>query len=60
MKYVPGIAAVLVQLGATIFFMEVVRRDLFMALGFATALGVAVLFSVHFIQGRIASRRIDT
>ena len=57
MKYLPNIVAGLVQLGTTIFIMEVVRRDLFLACGIDFVAAIAAYFLVLFVQRRITSRR---
>jgi NhaP-type Na+/H+ or K+/H+ antiporter len=57
MKYVPIIAMVVAQQGATIFFMECVRRDLLLAVGFSTLVGIAVGLLVRLIQSRMGTRR---
>jgi hypothetical protein len=60
MKYLPIIAMVIAQQGATIFFMEYVRRDLFLAVGLSAFVGIAVGLLVLFIQRRLGARRTGT
>ena len=55
MKYIPVIAVILVQQLATIFFMRVVRLDLFLSVGLSTALALAVSLLLHFSERRIAA-----
>jgi hypothetical protein len=57
MKYLPLIAMVVAQQGATIFFMECVRRDLLLAVGFSALVGIAVGLLVLLIQKRMGARR---
>lgn len=56
MKYLPNIVAGVVQLGTTIFTMDVVRRDLFLACGVASVAAIAAYFVVGFVQRRISRR----
>ena len=58
MKYIPGIAAVVAQQGATIFIMEEVRRDLFLAVGVSAVVGFAVYFLCVFLLQRITSHKV--
>jgi hypothetical protein len=60
MKYLPVIAMVIAQQGATIFFMEYVRRDLFLACGLSALVGIAAYLVVFLIQRRVGSRKIGT
>jgi len=56
MKYLPIIAMVVAQQGATIFFMECVRRDLFLAVGLSALVGIAAYLLVFLIQKRMGAR----
>ena len=58
MKYLPIIAMAIAQQGGTIFFMECVRRDLFLALGFSTLVGIAAYLLVFLVQRRIGRRKM--
>ena len=56
MKYLPNIVAGVVQVGTTIFIMDVVRRDLFLACGVAFVAAIAAYFVVLFLQRRVSKR----
>jgi hypothetical protein len=60
MKFLPLIAMVIAQQGATILFMECVCRDLFLACGLSALVGIAAYLLVLYIQRRIASRKVGT
>lgn len=60
MKYIPIIVMVIVQQGGTIFFMECVRRDLFLACGVSALAGAAAYLLTCWMQRRMASRRADS
>jgi hypothetical protein len=57
MKYIPIIAVILVRQSATIFFMRVVGRDLFLSVGLSASLALAFSLLLHFIERRIAARK---
>ena len=58
MKYLPIIAMAIAQQGGTIFFMECVRRDLFLAVGLSALVGIAAYLLVFLIQKRMGARRV--
>jgi hypothetical protein len=58
-KYIPVVAMILVQQGTTVFMMEVVRRDLFLAVGVSAVLGLVVYFLFYSFQKRRAARKND-
>lgn len=58
MKYLPVVAMVIAQQGATIFIMECVRRDLFLAVGLSGLVGIAVYLLVWLVQRRMGRRKI--
>ena len=55
MKYIPVIAVIIVQQSATIFFMRVVRWDLFLSVGLSASLALAFSLRLHFVERRIAA-----
>jgi hypothetical protein len=55
-KFIPRISMIVVQLGGTILFMECVRRDLFLALGFSASTGVAAYLLASSILNRTGSQ----
>jgi hypothetical protein len=55
MRYIPIIAVIIVQQSATIFFMRVVRWDLFLSVGLSASLALAFSLLLHFIERRIAA-----
>jgi len=60
MKYVPMIAVIVVQQGAMIFFMRVVRSDLFLSAGLSALIAMAVGIAIHFTLKRVAARKNGT
>lgn len=57
MKYLLVIAMLIAQQGGTIFIMECVRRDLFLAVGVTSLVGIAAYLLVWFLQRRIIGRK---
>jgi uncharacterized protein YqfA (UPF0365 family) len=57
MKYLPFIVVIIVQQLAMIFFMRVVRLDLFLSAGLSAATALAVYALISAIQRRLASRK---
>ena len=57
MKYIPNIAMIIVQSLAMIFFMRVVRWDIFLSAGLSALVAMTFGFAVYFIQKRTAARK---
>jgi hypothetical protein len=56
MKYLPVITVIIVQQSAMIFFMRVVRLDLFTSAGLAAVIALISALAVRFAQRRMARR----
>ena len=50
MKFLPTIVLIIVQQGATIFFMRVARWDLFSSAGSAALVALAAALVIHFVR----------
>jgi hypothetical protein len=57
MKYLPLITVFIVQQSAMIFFMRVVRLDVFTSVGLATVIALVAAFTVRFVQRRMETRK---